>query len=67
MIDPYSEFFVSYQSGVTEATLWQDAYRLRPAMLPSFIPATVAEKVCIYKIIYVTSVFRSLTPFFSSR
>lgn len=50
--DPYEEFFVGYTSHPKQQqhlsyNMWQDTYLLRPAMLPSFLPPALANKVLV--------------------
>ncbi|XP_024364423.1 gamma-tubulin complex component 3 isoform X2 [Physcomitrium patens] len=42
--DYYAEFFVSAQSVKAEA-LWREGYQLQTAMLPSFIPEPLAQRI----------------------
>ncbi|KAG0577630.1 hypothetical protein KC19_5G168400 [Ceratodon purpureus] len=42
--DYYGEFFVSAQSVKAEA-LWREGYQLQTAMLPSFIPEPLAQRI----------------------
>jgi len=46
-VDPYLEFFVRYDPTCPVASLWQEAYHLRKAMLPSFISSEVASNIVL--------------------
>lgn len=45
--DPHSEFFVEILPEVEPDRLWSDKYRVREAMLPSFISRELANKILV--------------------
>lgn len=45
--DPHSEFFIEILPDVVSDRLWSDKYRVREAMLPSFISRELAHKMLV--------------------
>jgi gamma-tubulin complex component 3 len=43
--DIYKEFFISGDPSVGDEGLWRDCYKVRQAMLPSFIPPELAHRI----------------------
>ena len=47
LADKNMEFFVACDDSSKPEKLWRSKYTLREAMLPSFIPPSLAQKVCV--------------------
>ncbi|XP_062521244.1 gamma-tubulin complex component 3 homolog isoform X2 [Corticium candelabrum] len=47
LCDIYDEFFVACDVNVSEERLWYDKYSVREAMLPSFVPLKLAQKILL--------------------
>jgi gamma-tubulin complex component 3 len=45
--DIYDEFFVACNASCPEEKLWYDKYSLRKAMLPSFVPLELAQRILL--------------------
>jgi gamma-tubulin complex component 3 len=55
--DIYDEFFVACNASCPEEKLWYDKYSLRKAMLPSFVPLELAQRVSNFSLFLCLSIF----------